>query len=516
MPPDINCKNRVQSEANEEPVFWARQSHIYQSQPLFEKVSLPELSFHQEASLVAVVSLYQILMFAGLSQAMAPALEIASSFTNLSTGQHSWFTAAYALALGVFSLPSARLGDTQGHKLVVIIGCLWFALWSLLAGFSIDVQKGGRNGTVYFCFCRAMQGIGPALCVPNGLSILDKSLSLGKSGEMGLFLYSIAAPLGFVIGAVMSSLFGINAAWEWSFFVLAAVCVSAAGLSTLILPSQVIYKTPLSNSIWVQLDMSGILFGVSGLALFSFAWNQAPAVGWQTPYTYFLLIIGVMFFGAFIYNEAVVEDPLLPLSAMNSSTNLVLACVAAGWGCFIIWAFYSFQLIEVLREWNPLLSSAGLVPVAVESFAVGLLLASLMPGVEVYWAMLVSIISFLAASVLMATAPPGQTYWANTFVSNLLVTLGMVMTTPLATMLLRDNLPEEHRGAASSLVLATSNYAISLALGMARTVEIQGGQGGQAILSGFRGAQYYGLGLGGLGVILALALMVNVVFIRSR
>ncbi|KZL72109.1 aminotriazole resistance protein [Colletotrichum incanum] len=398
------------SEDNEEHLFGARRSRLYQSQPLLEKASRPQLSSIQETSLVAVVSLYQILTFAGLSQAMAPALDISKSFTDAAAGQHSWFTAAYALTVGVFILPLARLGETFGRKPVIVLGCLWFALWSLFAGFSLIVQKGGNNGTIYFCICRAMQGIGPALCIPNGFSTLERTLAPGQKKHMALSLFSAAAPVGFVIGAVMSSLFAFNAAWEWSFFALAAVCVSAAGLSILVLPRQSTPETHSTNSIYAQLDVSGTILGGSGLGLFSFACNQAPAVGWSTPYTCFLLIIGALLFAAFIYNETVVVDPLLPLGAMGSSTNLILGCTAAAWGCFIVWVFYTFQLLELPRGWTSLLASAGFVPVAVETPAVALLLAYLMPGVEVYWAFLVSVLSFLLASILMATAPPEQTH----------------------------------------------------------------------------------------------------------
>ncbi|GKT81775.1 LOW QUALITY PROTEIN: aminotriazole resistance protein [Colletotrichum tofieldiae] len=195
---------------------------------------------------------------------------------------------------------------------------------------------------------------------------------------MALSLFNAAAPVGFVIGAAMSSIFTVNAAWEWTFFVLAAVCVSAAGLSIIMLPRQAPPETRSTNSIHAQLDVSGTVFGGTGLVLFSFACNPAPAVGWRTPYTYFLLIIGALLFAAFVYNETVV-------------------------------------LLELPREWTPLLARAGFVPVAAEVFAVALLLAYLMPGVEVYWAFLVSVLSSLLTSILIATAPPEQTYWAIIF-----------------------------------------------------------------------------------------------------
>ncbi|KAL0939452.1 aminotriazole resistance protein [Colletotrichum truncatum] len=499
----------AQTTTLEEQTRWTRQTPSCQAQFPFRQIPTNTLSSTKEVSLVAVISLHQILMFAGLSQAMAPALVIARSFINLPAGQHSWFTAAYALNLGVFTLPSARIGDVFGHRHVIVFGCFWFGLWCLLAGFSLKVQDGGCNGAIYFCICRAMQGIGSALCVPNGLSILESALPPGERKDVALSLFSAAAPFGFVIGAVMASFFAIHKVWYWSFFALSAVCIAAAALSALVLPRQQCRRLYSNNTPWVNLDVSGIGLSATGLALFCFAWNQAPAVGWRTPYIYFLLIIGLLFLLAFLHNETLVDNPLLPIRAMNSATALILACTAAGWGSFVIWVFYSFQFAEVLRDWDPLFTSASFVPLAIEGFVVVLLLAYLMPDMEIYWAFLGSLVALLLASILTSTAPADQVYWANKFVSTLLAPLGMVMLSPLATTLLSNNLAEGYQAVSGKLVLAVTGFTLSLNLGMARSIEVQVNNDGQNILSGYRGAQYYGLGLGGLGVILALALSIR-------
>lgn len=206
-------ENSRQSEGNEERLSWTQQSKLHQSLPLLNKAPRPQLPSAQETWLVGVVSLYQILAFAGLSQAMVPALDISQSVTNVASGQHSWLTAAYALTVGVFALPSARLGDTFGRRPVTVLGCLWFALWSVLAGLSLDVQRGGGNSTVYFCLCRAMQGIGPALCIPNGFTTLEMTLVPGLKKDTAVSIFNASAPVGFVLGAVMSSLFARGAAW---------------------------------------------------------------------------------------------------------------------------------------------------------------------------------------------------------------------------------------------------------------------------------------------------------------
>lgn len=77
------------------------------------------------------------------------------------------------------------------------------------------------------------------------------------------------------------------------------------------------------------------------------------------------------------------------------------------------------------------------------------------------------------------------------------------MSFPAATILLSDSMHKDHQGLAASLVNTVVNYSISIGLGIAGTVEVQinnGGKNPKDLLKGYRGAQYVGIGLAGLGL----------------
>lgn len=95
-----------------------------------------------------VICLAQVLMLTGLAQAMVPAQIIGQSFPDSSPGIIAWYSAAYGLTSATFVLPSGRLGDLFGHQNIFLIGCVWFALWSLAAGFAPNVQSAGLGGNV--------------------------------------------------------------------------------------------------------------------------------------------------------------------------------------------------------------------------------------------------------------------------------------------------------------------------------------------------------------------------------
>jgi hypothetical protein len=81
---------------------------------------------------------------------------------------------------------------------------------------------------------------------------------------------------------------------------------------------------------------------------------------------------------------------------------------------------------------------------------------------------------------------------------------GMDMSFPAATIILSDEIPKGQQGIAASLVNTVVNYSISIGLGIAGTVESSLNAGGTDILKGYRSAWYTGIGLSGVGVLIAI------------
>ena len=85
-----------------------------------------------------------------------------------------------------------------GHKRVFQLGWAWFALWSLVAGFS--------HSSFVLSACRALQGIGPALLVPNAMALVGRTFPMGMKRNIVFSLFGAAGPTGFTLGAVFSSI----------------------------------------------------------------------------------------------------------------------------------------------------------------------------------------------------------------------------------------------------------------------------------------------------------------------
>ncbi|KAF4957305.1 hypothetical protein FGADI_3209 [Fusarium gaditjirri] len=485
--------------------------------PLNEGARMIEFNHATNESLfVAVICMAQVLTYAGLAQTLTSARRIGESILELERTTHlAWFTSAYALSYGATTLFGNRIGNVCGQRYTFIAGYIWLALWSLLAGLSVYAETSENGGGVFFCFCRAMQGIGPALIIPNGHGMLVRAYPPGPRKMLVMGFFDASVPFGFVIGSVMTGLFASYASWPWAFYCLAAVCTALGILGVLVIPARRILVYNFEGNLWKRLDILGSVFGIAALLFFSSGWNQAPIVGWNTPQAYILITVGIILIPLFTLFESQASHPLVPFKQIHLAAGITLGFVTAASAAFGVWAWYFVQFIEVVRGWGPLLTSAALVPVLV----VGVIIAfGCWPFANrdftAQLSMVISSIAILISSALLATAPTQQAYWANSFVSAIFMGVGMVLIVPASSTVLGRDVPEGQLGLANSITNTAAAFAFSVGLGMAGAVEM-GKSSEKDPLGGYRDAQYFGLGLGGLALILALGLLCAA-FLRRR
>lgn len=454
-----------------------------------------EWSIVYEIAFVGIICAAQLLTQAGLGQAVFPLPIIGESFGKQNTTQLSWYVAAYALTVGTFILIAGRLGDVFGHKQMLVIGFGWFGLWSLVAGLSVY-----SHSAIFFNVCRACQGIGPAILLPNALAVLGRTYPPGRRKEMVFSLFGAFAASGSILGGVFSSLFAQKVWWPWAYWSMAVVCSLTAMAAFFIIPT-------LPNHGKKSFDVLGSVLGVAGLVLLNVAWNQAPSVGWKTPYVIVLLILGVLLIVSFCFAERRASEPLVPFRSLSAKAGFVLGCVALGWSSFGIWLLYLLQFIQVLRKASPLESAAQFVPCAIMGFIAAIVTGFLLSRIRMSYIMAIAMTSFCVGIILPATMPVNQSFWIQTFLSTIITVWGMDMSFPAATIILSDLVPKGQQGVAASLVNTVVNYSISIGLGIAGTVEVHVNDGGEDLLQGFRGAWYVGIGLSGMGVFLSLCFM---------
>ncbi|KAJ5641849.1 hypothetical protein N7490_005849 [Penicillium lividum] len=460
------------------------------------------MSLLHECVFIATICTAQFTTQVGLTQTLGILHQIGDSFGVTNPGVLSWFIAGYSLTAGTFILVAGRIGDLFGYKRIFVLGMLWFAIWSMVAGLSV------YSNQYLFIFARVLQGLGPAALLPNGLALLGVSYPPGPRKNMAFALFGACAPGGGVFGFVFSGLFEL-VWWPWTFWSFAIALVLLAAFSTLIIPQS---HSPVQDKGLMEklrmLDIPGAVTGVAALVLFNFAWNQGPAYGWTQPYIYVCLILGVLFAICFFFIESRwAATPLVPFKVFTGDIIFVVGCISCGWGCFGIWVYYLTQFIEVLRGASPLLLAAYICPVAVSGAFASVATGFLLHHVRAAWVLTFSLTCFMVGTILVATAPVHRTYWAQLFVCMLVIPFGMDTSFPAATVIFSNAVKKEHQGMGAALIATVVNYSISLGLGFAGTIEVHVNKGGKTpadVLLGYRGAWYFAIGLTGLGILLSL------------
>lgn len=184
---------------------------------------------------------------------------------GLSDAELPWLIAGYSLTVGTFILVFGRFGDVFGYKPLLLCGYAWMAVCSMVLGCSV------YSNHVLFTFARVLQGLGPAIMLPNGLAILGATYAPGKRKAMVFALFGACAPTGSVLGSAGAALFAL-AWWPWAYWAFAMVLAVVTGLGAMLIPSppkKSEYEGISLREKIRDLDLAGAVTGVTALVLSS-------------------------------------------------------------------------------------------------------------------------------------------------------------------------------------------------------------------------------------------------------
>ena len=444
---------------------------------------------------VVMISCTQLLTQAALGNVLVP-LTIIGSSLHINVAQLPWTLAAYSLTVGVFIMITGRLGDIFGHKLLLILGFIIFGIFSGLTGIAVFVKNG-----IYFDVMRALQGLGPAMILPNGVALLARTYPIGPRKSLVFSIFGASAPTGFILGALVGSLLAEYVWWPWGQWALGIFCMILAILCYWFVPAELASSVEPSGKV----DIIGALLGLLGLVLFIYCWNEGPIIGWDKSYVYGVLIASMLIIVLFIFVETKVKEPIMPPSIwLVNGFPGVLASIALGWSSFGIFIFYIVQFLQKIRNVSPLLTTAMLSPLVLFGLVATASVSKLYGRVPPHYLLMVAMICFCVGNSLIATVPPDQTYWLQIFLSTVITPFGMDISFPAASLIVSNTVPTQQQGVAASMINTVINWSISLGLGIAGTIESQMIKMGKTTLEGYRSALYAGIGLSGISIIVVL------------
>ncbi|KKY15469.1 putative efflux pump antibiotic resistance [Diplodia seriata] len=405
--------------------------------------------------------------------------------------------AAYSLTQSAFVLVSGRLGAVYGHKRMLLLGGAIIVVFSLINAFCTTYES--------FIALRALTGIGGGILMPNAVAMLTIMVPPGRMRNITLAAFAASPPVGAMVGALLAGAFIEETEWKYFFILIALFGAVVFTALALILPAEEAVDKD------GKIDWMGIALGVSGLALFNFAWNQAPSVGWHTPYVIATLILSIASFLAFLYWEgAHAPSPIMPLAIFATPTfTALIAVVLLTYMAFGISLWYMVAWQELTRHWSALHLAVGWLPFAFGAcLAVGAA-AWLAPRLPARWILAIGIGACLASNLLLATMPARQGYWKQVFPAVVAGSACPDFVYVAAQIVASGSVGRRDQGVAGSLVGTLNLYGISLGLGFAGTIEVEVLKGeGRSEVDGYRAALLFGAALA------AVALVVDFAFVR--
>jgi EmrB/QacA subfamily drug resistance transporter len=348
-----------------------------------------------------------------------------------------WVMTGYTLTLAAFLLIGGSLGDRFGRRKVYLIGIVWFALASAACGLAPTA--------LFLIITRLLQGVGAALLTPGSLAILeasfapaDRARAIGAWSGWG----GVAVAAGPLVGGYLIT----AASWRWIFFINVPLAAAVVGLGARHLPES------RDATVTGKIDYGGAAGAVVFLAGITFAFIEAPSLGWSSPAVLTMTAIGVVGLVAFLVREYRAKAPMLPLSlfterqfaATNAVTFIVYAALTGA-------TFLLPVVLQVVSGYSPLASGLAFVPLTVIMLTLsarsGQLAARIGPRLQMSVGPVV--VGIGLAMLTMVTS--GTSYVLYVLPAVIVFGLGLAITVAPLTATAMSSAPAEHSGIASAV-----------------------------------------------------------------
>ena len=372
-----------------------------------------------------------------------------------------WVVNAYMLTFGGCLLLGGRLGDLYGHRRIFLAGLALFTLASLACGLAPT--------QTLLVLARAVQGIGGAVVSAVALSLImnlftepaDRARAMGVYG----FVCAGGGSIGVLLGGFLTGAFS----WHWIFLVNLPIGLVVAALCLLLIPAS-------PGARGAQLDWVGAITVTSALMLAVYAVVGGNEAGWGSVRTLGLLAAAVALLAIFLWTEARVAAPLMPLGLFGHR-NIAAANVAGVlWAAAMFaWFFISALYMQLVLGYTPLQVGLAFLPA-------NLIMAALSLGVSARvvmrfgfrWPMASGLLLGAAGLGLFALAPVQGSFALHVLPGMVLLGVGAGISFNPMLMAAMSEVGPEDSGLASGVV--NTSFMMGGALGLAALASLAAGR----------------------------------------
>lgn len=363
---------------------------------------------------------------------------------NPSAAEQLWMIDAYSLVLAGLLVSMGSSGDRFGHRRMLCLGCIGFAVISVGVVYSQEAW--------HLIAGRALLGCFGAMILPATLALIRTAFEDREERRLAVAVWATCLTIGSALGPLLGGVLLQYFNWQSVFLVALPFLLPVLLFAPMITESpRQLGKSTDYLSILLSLGaMTGVMLGFKHLATVGF---DGQVLVWA--------LSGVLLGVIFVRRQLGLEQPLLDLRLFASSAfSVSIATNLVSLGLLIGFIFFASQLLQLVFGLPPFLAALILVPGQVLAIVAGLAVVPVAqkhaPNRVISGCLLLAALAF----AIMALFKPTALIVGMAFV---LLNASIAAITTVSNDLVLNSVPADSAGSASSV--SETAYEVGVVLG---------------------------------------------------
>jgi EmrB/QacA subfamily drug resistance transporter len=363
---------------------------------------------------------------------------------------------AYTLTFGGLLLLGGRAADLLGRRRMFLVGLAVFTAASLLCGLA--------QSDTMLIVSRALQGIGGALLSPAALSLLITTFTEGSERNRALGLWAAVGAGGAAVGLLVGGVLTDLANWRWVFLINVPIGAAVAFAVPRILPAT---QAPGSG----RIDYYGAGVATAGLMALVYGLSRGEQYSFSAPLTVGLLAAAVVLLCAFVVVEQRVAEPLVPFRIFRART-LTGANVAIFLAVSVMLSmtFFLTLYFQQVLGFSPVETGLAFLPVSLILGTVARVAAGTVERTGARPLLLTGFVFLVAGMLYLSRVSADGSYLADGLPGMALISVGMGLVFPVATVAATAGIAAHEQGLASGILNTSQQVGGAVGLAVLATV----------------------------------------------